>query len=124
MGLHHCPSGFISRIVYFDVEAEVDWFLSWVQSQVAPFEVSVRDVRVATRHPWEFGLTGPSGGGIEPYVLREVYWTQPRPSGGRIDVLYVCVGSREAEGCGSFFVQSRMEPAPHCPSCLKRLQRG
>ncbi|MFQ5838870.1 MAG: hypothetical protein ACE5HJ_08860 [Thermoplasmata archaeon] len=121
VGLYHCPAGYVSRMVYYDVKPDLQWFLSWVRSAVAPLRTSERDVRVATRHGWEFGIDERPEGGIEPYVLRQVYWTQPRPSSGRTDALYICLGDPEAEGCGSLFVQAVADSKRHCPSCLSGL---
>jgi hypothetical protein len=124
IGLYRCPAGYVSRIVYYDTEPDSDWFLSWVRSVVAPLTVRERDVRVATRHAWEFDDVQPPQGGLEPYVLRQVYWTQPKPTPGRPQGLYICIGTRETAGCEALFLQPNQGSKPLCPGCLADLTQG
>jgi hypothetical protein len=116
-GLYHCPGGYVSRVVYYDVEPDIRWFLSWVREIAAPLHVEERDVRVATRHQWEFGSGEPPKGGLEPYIIRQLYWTQPRPSEGREEGLYICAGTPEEAGCWRLFVQKHEAASPYCPEC-------
>lgn len=116
--LYHCPAGYVSRVVYYDVDPDVEWFASWLRHRIQPLELHERDVRVATRHPWEYGRPGTTQGGLRPFLLRQVYWTQPRPRSRGDERLYRCVGSPEAEGCGTLFVQSVGDERPLCPACL------
>lgn len=120
VAVYHCRPGYVSRVVYYDGNPDLDWFVSWLRSRVHPLEFRERDVRVATRHPWEFGQEPSPRGGLQPYLLRQVYWTQPRPQGRSDERVYLCVGDREADGCGAFFVQTVSDERPLCSECLSR----
>lgn len=120
VGAYACPDGYVSRVVYFSVNPDIDWFRGFLYSQVGEGVLKERDLRIATRHGWELGedalaemkrisLRG---------VVREVYWTvypQTEAEGRR--GIFLCSGPEEGKGCGRLFVQDIKSKDRLCPRC-------
>lgn len=69
-----CPDGYVSRLVMYGGELDVDGFLNYIKERIGQSgDVSAYDIRTATRHPWDLGTEGETSG---ENVIREAYWTQ------------------------------------------------
>jgi len=120
VGLYACPSGFVSRVVYFDRVPDISWYKGFLKANMSDGgTIEDRDVRIATRHPWDLGLEN-SGllvgkEGLVPYVLREAYWSPPRG-----DEKGASTGAFLCAGCGRIFIQHIRSANRLCPSCSRR----
>lgn len=69
-----CPGGYVSRIVLYGDELDVEGFLNFIREKLGESgDVSSYDIRTATRHPWDLGTETEADG---ENVIREAYWTQ------------------------------------------------
>ncbi|MFQ6074930.1 MAG: glutaredoxin family protein [Candidatus Bathyarchaeia archaeon] len=120
VGAYVCPDGYVSRVVYFSVDPDIDWFRGFLSSQVGEGIVKDRDLRIATRHGWELGdealaetrEISPEG------VVREVYWTvYPKTEAERRRGVFLCSYPRGEKGCGRLFIQDIRAKSRLCPRC-------
>lgn len=108
VGAYVCPDGYVSRVIYFSVDPDTQWFKSFLTSQLGENTVQHRDLRPATRYGWELG-----NGSLDELrdvsslaVIKEVYWTYyPRTKTGKTDGVFLCSNSEQGTGCGRLFVQ-------------------
>lgn len=71
VGAYVCPSGYVSRLVVYSDRAETTMLKELVKEVGAgKIDVQDPDIRVATRHPWDLGVSGDAD------LLKETYWTQ------------------------------------------------
>jgi hypothetical protein len=77
VGAYVCPDGYVSRVIYFSVNPDIDWFKEFLIAQVGEEMVNDRDLRPATRHGWELGNEALIEiGAVNPCgKLQEIYWT-------------------------------------------------
>jgi hypothetical protein len=77
VGTYVCPDGYVSRVIYFSVNPDIDWFKGFLTTQVGEEMVKDRDIRPATRHGWELGNEAliEIGDGIPRGRIMEIYWT-------------------------------------------------
>src|SRR5271157_4815369 len=77
VGAYVCPDEYVSRVVYFSKDLDMNWFETFLRDQAGD-RLRSRDLRRATRHGWELGpeaekrikvLVDPARG------LGEAYWT-------------------------------------------------
>jgi len=123
VGAYCCPDGFVSRVIYFSIEPDLDWFYALLSRQLGSGMVQRRDLRVATRHGWELGedavdeFEGLAREGKRP-VVKEVYWIRyPRTDVERSGGVFLCSDPESDRGCGRLFVQEVASKAKICPQC-------
>jgi hypothetical protein len=115
LGCYVCNAGYVSRIVLYDKQLDLDWFKNFVADILnGTADVSDQDIRVATRHPWELGLEDAIS---DEVVLREAYWTQnyrrTKSDDPNRQALFRCVR------CGSFFTQALNSGGALCSKCVR-----
>jgi hypothetical protein len=120
VGAYVCPDGFVSRVIYFTNNPDVTWFKNYLKSQVGENMISDRDLRPATRYGWELGNTAlydiqninASGN------LKEVYWTvYPKNEEQKRKGIFLCLDSKENQGCKILFVQDIDSENTLCSKC-------
>jgi len=120
IGAYVCPSGYVSRVVYFSVHPDVKQLRSFLISQVGKEIVNDRDIRPATRHGWELGgdamaeirEVSPAG------VIKEIYWTvYAKTEDERKRGVFVCSHRKKGMGCNGLFVQDKKSRNRLCPKC-------
>lgn len=120
VGAYVCPDSYVSRVIYFSVNPNIDWFRSFLVSQVGEEVVKDRDLRVATRHGWELesdaltriGEVSPTG------LIKEVYWTTyPQTEAEKSRGVFLCSYPEKGRGCGRLFVQNIKSRERLCPKC-------
>jgi hypothetical protein len=123
VGAYLCPEGFVSRVVYFGLTPDLEWFHRFLSGQLGGEMVQRRDLRVASRHGWELGE-----GAAEEFgrlaregqrpVVKEVYWTRyPRTDADKRRGVFLCSDPKRGRGCGRLFVQEVTSKAKLCPQC-------
>ncbi len=119
VGLYVCPSGYVSRVIYFDQEPDIEWYKGFLRAKISGMRVEGKDLRIATRHPWDLGLkeaeVAIGEGSLAPYVLREVYWSPPRTEKSGLPV-----GAFLCSRCDRIFAQDIKSTNRLCPSCSGR----
>lgn len=121
VGAYVCPSGFVSQVVYFGPNPDLEWFRNMLTEQVGQGNVSVRDIRVASRHGWELGagaqesLESKQGRG-QP--VKEIYWTRyPKTEEQKRQAVSLCIGNSSRVGCSRLFIHDRNVEEELCPAC-------
>jgi len=112
IGGYFCPENYSTRIVYFSLDPDREWFLKILQDQ-ADGLVRPRDIRVATRHGWELG------GNAEKEIklvsdngIKQLYWTlYPASDEEKTTGPFLCAN------CGKLFVKHFSEPSKLCSNC-------
>jgi predicted Zn-ribbon and HTH transcriptional regulator len=120
IGAYVCPSGYVSRVVYFGVYSDVKEFKSFLISQVGEEIVTDRDIRPATRHGWELGgdAMAEIGEVSTTGVVKEIYWTvYPKTEDERRRGVFVCSNPGKGRGCNRLFVQDEKSRNRLCPEC-------
>ncbi len=121
VGAYLCPDGFVSRIVCFSFEDNLDWFYAFLSNQLGSGIVQRRDLRVATRHGWELGEEAADE--LEELtkgrkVVKEVYWTRyPRTEAEKGRGVFLCSDPERGRGCGRLFVQEVTSKEKLCSQC-------
>lgn len=123
VGVYLCSGSFVSRVVYFSHEPDLDWFYSFISGQVGKRIVSRRDIRMATRHGWELGEEAVSE--LEEQdlnehrpVIKEVYWTRyAKTEAAKSKGVFLCSDPAQGKGCGKLFVQNVTSKLKLCPKC-------
>jgi hypothetical protein len=112
LGGYFCPGNYASRVVYFSLDPDQDWFENFLRKRVGD-RVRTRDIRSATRHGWELGgnaeteITKVSSDGV-----KQLYWTAyPANEEEKNSGAFRC------EKCGSLFVKSFTDGTKTCPVC-------
>jgi hypothetical protein len=121
VGAYVCPSGFVSQVVFFSPNPDLEWFRDLLSKQVGAENVSPRDIRVASRHGWELGAgaqeileskLGPGGS------IKEIYWTRyPKTEDEKSKAVSFCLGNRSKPGCMRLFIHDREVDEAFCPAC-------
>ena len=124
VGVYNCPSGFVSRVVYFSLEPDLDWFYAFLSGQLGKKMVEKRDLRTATRYGWELneeaaedlvGLTIQ----LRKPVIREVYWVHhPKNDAEKNRGVFLCSDPAQGRGCRRLFVQEVTSRNRLCPKCI------
>jgi hypothetical protein len=121
VGAYVCPSGFVSQVVYFSPNPGLEWFRDMLSKQVGTENVSVRDIRVASRHGWELGtdaqeiLESNLGRGRS---IKEIYWTRyPQTEDQKKRAVSLCLGNNSRAGCMRLFIHDRDVEEALCPAC-------
>ncbi len=122
VGVYSCPGGFASRVVYYSLEPNLDWFYTFLSGELGNKTVKKRDLRTATRYGWELDeqasseladLTSP-----RPPVIREVYWVHhPSNDAEKSTGIFVCSDPKQGIGCGRLFIQEVTSKNRLCPTC-------
>jgi len=118
-----CPEGFVSRVICFSVEGDLDWFYTFLSSQLGSGIVQRRDLRVATRHGWELGEEAAKefeklAREWQRPMVKEVYWTRyPRTDEDKGKGVFLCSDPERGKGCGRLFVQEITSKARLCSQC-------
>jgi hypothetical protein len=112
IGGYFCPGNYASRVVYFSLHPDRDWFEKFLVDQVGE-RVRSRDIRYATRHGWELG------GDAETEIkeistdgITQLYWTAyPASEEEKSSGAFRC------ENCGRLFVKTFSDKSKLCPDC-------
>lgn len=124
VGVYACRDGYVSRVVYFDLKPDVNWFRSFLSHRLGEEAVRVRDIRVATRYGWELGedaseeiATLLPAAGSAPSI-KEVYWTPyPQSEAEKIRGVFLCSNFGKSQPCRGLFTQEVTAQSRLCPSC-------
>jgi thiol-disulfide isomerase/thioredoxin len=120
VGAYVCPDGYISRVVYFSVTPDLEWFKKFIRSQVSGTIFRDRDVRTATRHGWELGDEAQAElREISPTCwLEEAYWVvYPQSEAEKTQGIFLCSDQKKGKGCGKLFIQKIDSENKLCPDC-------
>ena len=120
VGAYVCPSAYVSRVIYFSVKPDIDWFRGFLTSQVGEEIVNDRDIRPATRHGWELINNAVDEiGDVSPTSrLQEVYWTiYPKTEKAKKRGVFLCSDPEDGRGCHKLFVQDIKSKNTLCPKC-------
>ncbi|MDQ1279087.1 MAG: hypothetical protein QG670_347 [Thermoproteota archaeon] len=120
VGVYICPDNYVSKVVCFSTNIEIEWFRKFIRSQVKGNIFRDRDVRIATRHGWELG--------DEAYLeLREVnptctvveaYWiVYPQTEAEKTQGVFLCSNPEKEKGCGKLFIQKIDTKNKLCQDC-------
>lgn len=120
VGAYACKDGYVSRVIYFSTEPDIEWFRDFLVSQVGEEIVDSRDIRPATRHGWELGddpsvemcNMSPSG------IVKEIYWTIYPKSEDELNLgVFLCFDPEERQGCRKLFIQDMKLKNKLCNNC-------
>jgi hypothetical protein len=119
VGAYTCPDGFVSQVVYFSLKPNLEWFTSFLSSQVGEGILRREDIRVATRHGWELGaeeaFKEELGLGAP---IKEAYWTRyPKTEEQKQQAVSLCLGDESRKGCLNLFTHDRLSTPKLCPAC-------
>jgi hypothetical protein len=120
VGAYVCPDGYVSRIVFFSVYPDVEWFRKFIRDQVGGKVFRDSDIRTATRHGWELGDEALAEiREISPTsTIREVYWiVYPKSEAEKAQGVFLCSELKKGKGCGKLFVQHIDSKDKLCPEC-------
>ena len=120
VGAYVCPDGYASRVIYFSVNPDINWFKSFLTSQVGEKRVNDRNIRPATRHGWELGNDAlfEIGNVDSTGKITEVYWTiYPKTEEERSWGVFLCYDPEGKRGCRRLFVQDIKSRSKLCPKC-------
>lgn len=139
-GAYVCPSGSVSRIVYFDINSDVKSLKNLLSRLLVDIPIRDEEIRVATRYGWELGIdpVEPTEEnriafhGSEPVmvgygipVAKQLYWAPPRhqtshqtrgPSDAGTSA-FLCTGNEVKEGCKKIFLGQTESNVRLCPRC-------
>ena len=124
IGAYCCPNGYVSRIVYFGFGDNTAQFHAFLSSQLGSKTVTVKDLRVASRHGWELG-EGASADFEElaqqhQSPLRQLYWVRyPKSEEEKAKGVFLCSDPTSRGGCGRLFTQMLTDHARLCPNCRR-----
>lgn len=112
VGCYSCPTGYVSRIVAYGRELDVNGLKALVSKAIHGIgDVTDEDIRVATRYTWDLGIEGEAPG----VVLREAYWMQnyrrTKSDDPNRQALFLCAK------CNSFYQQPATDTNALCPRC-------
>jgi hypothetical protein len=112
VGAYVCPSNYVSRIVYFSIDPDAEWFEKLLKDQIGSLLRS-RDLRVATRHGWELGGNAEAEiSEVSDHGIKQYYWTfYPKSDEEK------ATGAFRCEKCGSLFVKKFADESKICSKC-------
>jgi hypothetical protein len=120
VGAYVCPDGYVSRVIYFSINPDINWFKKFLAAQVGEEIVNDRDLRPATRYGWELEsdtLTEMSNVSSRG-VVREVYWTTyPKTDEERSQGVFLCSEPQKEKECRRLFVQEINSTNRLCQKC-------
>ena len=114
IGAYVCPGRYVSRVVYFSLAPDREWFEKYLEEQVGEL-VRSRDIRVATRHGWELGGNAETEiKEIAPDGIKQLYWTlYPTSEKEKTSGAFLCANGDR------LFVKSFSDDAKLCPDCRR-----
>jgi hypothetical protein len=112
IGGYVCPGNYASRIVYFSLDPDREWFEGYLKKQLGD-AVRSRDIRSATRHGWELGGNAEAEiKKISTAGLKQFYWTfYPATDEEKTRGAFRC------DNCGRLFAKEFSDPSKVCPDC-------
>ncbi len=119
VGAYVCPRNYVSRVVCFSANLDVNWFRSFLASQIGGKVVRDSDLRVAARHGWELGngAADEIGEISSSGMVSEVYWAMhPQTEAEKSLGIFQCSDSN-GRGCGKLFIQDIKSREKLCPTC-------
>jgi glutaredoxin/predicted Zn-ribbon and HTH transcriptional regulator len=124
VGVYSCPGGFVSRVVYYSLDPNLDWFYTFLSDQLGKGKVKKRDLRIATRYGWELDEHAASEladlTSARPPVMREVYWVHhPSNDAEKSTGVFLCSDPERRRGCGRLFIQELTSKNRLCPKCKR-----
>lgn len=112
VGAYVCPGRYVSRVVYFSLQPDREWYERYLNDQIGDL-VRSRDIRIATRHGWELG--GDAEGQIKkiaPDGVKQLYWTlYPASDKEKTSGAFLCANGDR------MFVKPFSEDTKLCPDC-------
>ncbi len=123
VGGYICPDGFVSRVVYFSLKPNLDWFYTFLSDQLGKELVENRDLRTATRHGWELDENAAAELACltsqEVPLIKEVYWVyHPKDDVEKTRGVFICSDPSQERGCGRLFLQEITSENRLCPRCM------
>ena len=120
VGAYVCPDGYVSRIIYFSIDPDINWFKNFLMTQIGNDIFHDRDLRLATRHGWELiSDTSTEINKISPMgMIKEVYWTNyPKTDEERRQGIFLCSNPQKGKECKKVFVQEINSTNRLCQKC-------
>jgi hypothetical protein len=123
VGVYSCPDGFVSRVVYYSLEPDLDWFYTFLSGQLGKKMVKKRDLRTATRYGWELDEHAAADladltSELRTPMIREVYWVHhPATDAEKSTGVFLCSDRAHGKGCGRLFIQDITSKNRLCPEC-------
>ena len=124
VGVYICPNGFVSRVVYFSLEPNLNWFYAFLSGQLGKKMVQKRDLRIATRYGWELDedatrelayLTSK----LQTQAIGEVYRLhRPETEVEKSRGVLLCSDPEQGRGCRRLFVQEVTSRNRLCSKCV------
>ena len=116
VGAYCCPGKFVSRIIYYSFEPDLECFYTFLSDQLGREMVEKRDLRVASRHRWELekSTTELESLSLKQHKLDiiEVYWTRyPKNDLEKKKGVFLC------SSCGKLFSQEITSKNRLCLKC-------
>ncbi len=111
-GAYLCPGNYVSRVAYFSIDPDREWFERFLKDQAGEL-IRSRDIRSATRHGWELGGNAETEiKKISDNGIKQVYWTfYPATDEEKTRGAFRC------ENCGRLFVKGFSDGSKHCAAC-------
>ncbi len=122
VGAYVCPDGYVSRVVYFSANPDIEWFKNFLSSQFREEIVNSRDIRPATRYGWELGdIALAEIREISPTTgIKEIYWTiYPQNEDEKRRGVFLCLTDRGE--CQKLFIQDIKSRNRLCLKCTKKV---
>jgi hypothetical protein len=123
IGVYSCLGGFVSRVIYYSLDPNLDWFYTFLSSQLGKKMVRKQDLRTATRYGWELDEHAAADlaeftSGLHTPVIREVYWVHhPWNDAEKSTGVFLCSDQEQGRGCGRLFIQEVTSKDRFCPKC-------
>lgn len=120
VGAYVCPDNYVSRVVCFSANLDIEWFRKFIRSKIRGNIFRDRDVRTATRHGWELGDEAQIElREISPTcTIGEAYWiVYPQSEAEKTQGVFLCSDPKKGKGCGKLFIQKMDSKNKLCPDC-------
>jgi len=116
---YSCHQAYLSRIILYSHSLDLAGSVATIAGLIGKDqEVKEEDVRIASRYPWDIGLTAGDG----QKMMMVAYWTQNYRRTKNEDpnraALFLC------EKCRTIFPHSLTEKQVLCPGCRPNPQPG
>lgn len=118
VGAYVCPQRYVSRVVYFADNPDIEWFEGILREQVGAGRVRSRDIRRATRFGWELGREAEKeiGQASRSGKVTQHYWTfYARTDEDGQSSTWLC--PREEGGCGKIYTKANSNDSILCENC-------
>jgi hypothetical protein len=120
VGAYVCPDGYVSKVIYFSIDPDINWFKKFLITQVGKKIFNDRDLRLATRYGWELESDASTAiRKISPTgMIKEVYWTSyPKTDEEKKLGVFLCSNIQKGERCRKLFIQEINSTNRLCQEC-------